>query len=159
MATVAAPFGVKGWVKIQPFSEMDDALADYAEWQIKRGEQWVSYAVREFKLHGNGVVVSLAGVDDRDTAFALRGSEIAVPRASLPPAPENEYYWSDLIGLDVVNSQSVLLGQVEKILEAGAHDVLVVRGERERLIPFVGQVVLEVDLSAHRILVDWHADF
>lgn len=159
MGRVSIPFGVKGWIKIQPFSEMDDTLADYGEWHILCQGQWVAYAVREVKLHGKGLIANFVGVDERDAAFVLRGREIAVPRISLPPAPANQYYWSDLIGLDVVNTHAHPLGTVEKLLEAGAHDVLVVQAERERLIPFVGQIVLEVDLAARRIVVDWQADY
>ncbi len=159
MGRLGAPFGVKGWVHVQPYSEMDDALADHAVWQVGRLGVWASYELEGFRPQGSKMVAKLVGVDDRDAAFALRGSEVAVPRASLPPAGQNEYYWSDLVGLDVVNVQGDRLGSVDHVIEAGAHDVLVVRGERERLIPFVGQIVLEVSLAARCITVDWQADY
>ena len=107
MGRVGAPFGVKGWVHVQPYSEMDDALADHAVWQVGRSGMWADYALEEFRPQGNKMVAKLVGVDDRDAAFALRGSEIAVPRTSLPPAGLNEYYWSDLVGLEVVTAQGV----------------------------------------------------
>ena len=84
---------------------------------------------------------------------------LTVPRETLPPAPENEYYWSDLIGLDVINTKGVAFGKVKELLESGAHDVLVVSGDRERLIPFVGQIVKKVDLAAGTLEVDWEADY
>lgn len=159
MGRVAVPFGVKGWIRIQSFSEEIEALDDYDVWYLGRGSVWQSYSVLDIKLHGNGLVALLDGVEDRDAALALRSREIAVPRALLPPAPENQYYWSDLIGLTVVNEQGVVLGDIAQLLESGAHDVLVVRGDRERLIPFVGPIVRTVDLAARRVLVDWQPDY
>ena len=159
MGRVAVPFGVKGWARIQSFSEEIETLDAYDSWYLGRDGVWQSYAVLDVRLHGNGLVALFEGVEDRDAALALKGREIAIPRDWLPPAPENQYYWSDLIGLTVVNQQGIVLGEVAQLLEAGAHDVLVVRGERERLLPFVGQIVLDVDLAARRVLVDWQPDY
>jgi len=159
MGRIAAPYGIKGWVKIQTFSESVDTLADYREWQIGRAGNWRPVRVLNARLHTNTLVAELEGIADRDAALALKGREIAVPRATLPPAPENEYYWSDLVGLDVINTQGVAFGKVKELLESGAHDVLVVSGERERLIPFVGQIVKTVDLAAGTLQVDWEADY
>lgn len=159
MGRVAAPYGIKGWIKIQTFSEAQDALADYPEWQLGRAGGWRTFRVLAVKIHARTLVAELEGVSDRDAALALKGSEIAVPRAALPPAPEGEYYWSDLIGLDVVNTHGESFGKIESLLESAAHDVLVVRGERERLIPFVGQIVKTVDLQAGIVQVDWEADY
>lgn len=159
MGRIAAPYGIKGWVKIQTFSESVDTLADYPEWQIGHTGNWRAVRILNAHLHTNTLVAELEGVADRDAALALKGSEIAVPRETLPPAPENEYYWSDLIGLDVINTQGVAFGKVKELLESGAHDVLVVSGERERLIPFVGQIVKKVDLTAKTLEVDWEVDY
>lgn len=163
MARIAAPWGVKGWVKVQPFSQLDDALADYPVWQLRQGAGWLAYNVEAFQAHGNQMVAKLAGVNDRDAAFALRGAEIGVPKSSLPPAGNDEYYWSDLLGLQVINLQGQVLGRVSRMLEAGAHDVLVVATHAEPvgelLIPFVGAIVRQVDLTARTIQVDWQADY
>ena len=159
MGRIAAPYGIKGWVKIQTFSESVDALADYPEWQIGRAGSWRAVRILNARLHTNMLVAELEGIVDRDAALALKGSEIAVPRETLPPTPENEYYWSDLIGLDVINTRGVAFGKVKELLESGAQDVLVVSGERERLIPFVGQIVKKVDLAAETLEVDWEADY
>lgn len=159
MGYVAAPFGVRGWIRVHAYTEAGDGLLDYPVWWLGKPGAWRECAVLESEVHSKSLVVRLEGCDDRDAAAALRGSLIAVPRESLPPAGADEYYWSDLIGLRVVNTQGQDLGRVEKLLETGANDVLVVQGERERLIPFVAPFVLDVDLAAGRIRVDWDADY
>lgn len=159
MGRIAAPFGIRGWVKVQPFTEEIDGLLDFPLWHLGRGEQWREVAVLEADVHHKTLVARLDGCNDRDAAAALKGLEVAVTREALPAAAENEYYWSDLIGLEVVNAQGEVLGKVADMLETGANDVMVVAGERERLIPFVAQVILEVDLAAGRINVDWGADY
>jgi 16S rRNA processing protein RimM len=159
MGRIAGPFGILGWVKVQPFTETIDGLLDFPVWNLGRGEQWREVKVLESEAHHKTLVARLEGCNDRDAAAALKGLEIAVPREALPDAPENEYYWSDLIGLEVVNVQGEVLGKVVDILETGANDVLVLEGERERLLPFTAQVILEVDLAARRINVDWGSDY
>lgn len=159
MGHVSAPFGVQGWIKVHAYTEAADGLFDYPVWWIGKPGAWREYEVVSGDVHGKSLVAQLAGCADRNAAAALKGSQIAVPRKSLPAAEADEYYWNDLIGLRVVNTQGQDLGQVEKLLETGANDVLVVRGERERLIPFVANSVLEVDLKAGCIRVDWDADY
>ncbi len=159
MGRVAAPYAVRGWVKIQTFTENLDSLLDYPVWQLRHDGQWRNYSVREAKPHGHYLVAWLAGVGDRTTAAALCGSEVAVARAERPPAGKDEYYWDDLIGLTVVNLAGDTLGQVSGLLETGAQDVMQVTGERERLIPFVAPIVHAVDQAHGRILVDWERDY
>ncbi len=163
MGRINAPFGVKGWVKIKPFTETLDALLDYPAWQVGKDGQWRNADVEDATVHGDFIVAKLAGCNDRDAAFALRGQEIAVNREEMPDAEEGEYYWEDLIGLTVVNREGVELGKVASLMETGAHDVLVVKGEKEAgkeiLIPFVGVYVLNVDLAQGRIEVDWGLDY
>jgi 16S rRNA processing protein RimM len=159
MGRVAAPFGVQGWIKVQPFTKEVGGLKPFAVWWLGSGDNWREYPVAEAGVHGQTLIAKLAGCDDRDAAAALKGCEIAVPREQLPAAESDEYYWADLIGLAVVNTQGEALGTVSELLATGANDVLVVQGERERLIPFIAQVVLEVDLAARLIRVDWGADY
>jgi 16S rRNA processing protein RimM len=159
MGRIGAPFGIKGWIKVQPYTETLDSLFDYDLWQVGRSEGWQDFAVEEAAVHGDGLIAKLVGIDNREQAFALRGREIAVNREELPQTAENEYYWNDLIGLTVVNGQGVELGQVAGLMETGSHDVLVVKGERERLIPFADAYVASVDLPGRRIEVDWEADW
>jgi len=164
MGRIVAPYGVLGWLKVLPDTEAIDGLFDYPTWWIGKDDQWREMQVQDAKIHNDVLVVKLKGVDDRDAAFACKGKQVAVPRESLPEPEENEYYWSDLIGLAVKNKQGDDFGQIVDVLETGANDVLVVntgkeRGNVERLLPFIDQVVLEVDLNAKSMLVDWDADF
>lgn len=159
MGRLGAPFGIKGWLKVQPYTETLDSLFDYDLWQIGQGDGWQDFEVEEAAVHGDGLIAKLVGIDDRDQAFALRGREIAVNREELPEAAEDEYYWSDLIGLTVVNREGIELGQVAGLMETGSQDVLVVKGDREHLIPFVDAYVTRVDMPGGRIDVDWGLDW
>lgn len=114
----------------------------------------------EGRQHGKGVVAHLQDCDDRDQAQALMGHEIGIRRDQLPVTAPGEYYWSDLHGLKVITLDGEALGTVDHLIETGANDVLVVKGERERLIPFISeQVIISVDLDAGEIQVDWDKDF
>lgn len=159
MGRIAAPYAIRGWIKVQPFTEYLDSLLDYPVWRLGKQTGWQEYRVLDARIHSNSLIAQLEGVNDRSQAEALQGLEIAVARDELPEAEADEYYWDDLIGLDVVNLEGVNLGKVAGILETGAHDVLKVSGERERLIPFTEPIVVEVDLQAGRIKVDWGADY
>ena len=160
MGRITAPFGVKGWVKVRPLTAAARNLLDYPRWQVQRDAGWQEYEVAEARVHSpTEVVARLAGLDDRDAAARLRGADIAVARSALPQAGQDEYYWADLIGLRVVNGEARELGAVVEILETGANDVLVVRGERERLIPFIASVIREVDAAGGVLRVEWGADY
>jgi 16S rRNA processing protein RimM len=159
MGRIAAPFGVKGWVKVQPFTATAKNLLAYATWWVGDGDDWQEFAVSEARAQGRSVVARLEGCEDRDSAFRFRGKEIAVPRARLPKPQPNEYYWADLIGLNVVSKAGQDFGRLISIIETGANDVLVVQGERERLIPFIAEVIGEVDLEAGVMRVNWDADY
>lgn len=159
MGRILAPYGVRGWIKVRPQTESTDGLLGYRTWWLGKQGEWNSYQLLEGRVHGTDVVARLEGVADRDLAAQLRGCEVAVPRSELPPAPEGEYYWADLIGLEVVNRDGVRLGQVAEVFATGANDVLVVRGELERLIPFVEAVVVDVDLEGALLTLDWGADY
>jgi 16S rRNA processing protein RimM len=161
---IGAPYGVRGWVKVYSYTETVDNLLHYVPWYIRAENApqapWQEAVVSEAKAHGKGIVAKLAGCEDRDDAAALRGREIAIRRDQLPPPAEGEYYWIDLQGLEVQTLDGVSLGIVDHLLETGANDVLVVKGERERLIPYVqGPIVKEVDLDRGVIRVDWDPDY
>jgi 16S rRNA processing protein RimM len=159
MGHVSAPFGVRGWVKVRTYTETPDSLLDFPVWWLGKGQDWREYRVLEANVHGSDVVARLEGSDDRNFAETLQGHEVAVPREQLPETGSDEFYWSDLIGLRVENAQGVVLGVVDSLMETGANDVLVVKGERQRLIPFVRSVVLSVNLGDRLISVDWDAEF
>jgi 16S rRNA processing protein RimM len=159
MARVAGAFAVKGWVKLQVFTERVDSLLEYRTWWLQREGHWEPVEVEEGSAQGRALLAKLKGCDDREAAAALCGCDVAVPRDCLPPAAQGEYYWADLEGLRVGNLRGEPLGVVAGLLETGANQVLVVRGERERLIPFVGAVVKTVDVARGEVVVDWEADF
>ena len=161
MGRVIAPYGVLGWLKIHPETEQFDGLLDYKTWWVGKDEDWRELKVESAKTHNDVLVVKLQSVDDRDAAFACKGKQIAVPRASLPKLEKEEYYWSDLIGLTVKNQQNIDFGKIIDVFATGANDVIVAKSEtgQERLMPYIAQVILEVDLDAKTMLVDWDADF
>jgi len=159
MGRVAGAFGIKGWVKVQTFTESIDSLLAYPIWWLNAGTGWSENKVEEATVHGRSVIAKLAGIDDRDAAAKLGGAAVAVPRSALPPNAGGEYYWTDLVGLRVMNVQGIALGRVAKLLETAAQQVLLVEGERERLIPFIEPVVVSVDVAGGSLVVDWDADF
>jgi 16S rRNA processing protein RimM len=159
MGQVLGPFGIQGWVRLKTFTESPDSLAGHPEWWLGTKAGWRSAILEGFKVRPAAVSAKLEGVDDRNAAELLRGLEVAVTREDLGEAEEGEFYWVDLVGLAVVNLQGEALGRVEELLRTGGADVLVVRGERERLIPFVAGYVKSVDRGAGRITVDWEAGY
>jgi len=159
MGRITGAFGIKGWVKVQPFTETPGGLTAHRFWWIEKDGSWSRCEVEQAEVQGPAVAAKLAGCEDRDAAALFRGREVGVPRSDLPDAGENEFYWADLIGLSVVNEAGENLGSVARLLETGANDVLVVEGDRERLIPFIEEVVREVDLGGGLIRVDWGPDF
>lgn len=160
MGRVSGAYGVRGWLRVRSDCEPAEQLLDYSPWQLKTAAGWRCHALEAGRSHGSGLVAKLASVDDRDEARALVGADIAVARSLLPRLAEGEYYWNDLIGLGVVTRHGRPLGRVTGLMPTGANDVLVVSGERERLIPFIPeQVVLAVSTESGCIEVDWDPDF
>jgi 16S rRNA processing protein RimM len=159
MGRIAGPFGVKGWVKVQPFTAATKSLTVYATWWLGRDGGWQEHQIEQAKAQGRVVVAKLKDCEDPETAMLLRGRQVAIPREAFPQTEASEFYWADLIGLRVVNDAAQDFGEVIQILETGANEVLVVQGERERLIPFIADVIREVDLAAGVIRVDWGVDY
>lgn len=159
MGRVRAPHGVKGWIKVQPFTQAIDGLLGYPEWWLGRDGQWQKHRIAESAVHGAVVVARLQDCTDREAAVALKGAEVAVPRALLPVNRDGEYYWNDLLGTEVLNRHGERLGRVAQLLDTGANSVLVLDGERKLLIPFVGGVILDVDVADRRLVVDWEHDY
>jgi len=158
MGRVAGPFGIRGWIKVQPFTRSVDSLLGHGAWWLGREGQWGSSKVEEGAVHGRSLIAKLEGYDDRDAAARLKGLNVALPRTALPASADGEYYWSDLIGLEVANREGTALGRVTGLMETGASQVLIVRGERERLIPFAEPVVISVEVAGGRLTVEWDAD-
>lgn len=161
MGRVVAAQGLLGWVKVQAFTEHLDTLIDYDTWQMGNDTHpWREFKVLECKLHTKVLVAKLEGIADRTAAENCKGLLIAVPRISLPKQGDDEYYWSDLIGMSVINLEGEQLGRVDNLLDMGANDILCVHGDKgEILIPFLAHVVQQVSLDEKLIRVDWQADY
>lgn len=164
MGRVVAPFGIKGWIKVQVFTEEVGSLLDFPDWQIGREGEWTQHQLLEGAVHGKVILARLAGFDLPETVAALRGKDIAVPRAALPPSGDAEFYWTDLVGMTVVNREGLTFGRVAKVFDNGAHSVLAVEAEGSStgtgiLIPFVAAYIDGVDTAEGKIRVDWQPDF
>jgi len=159
LGRISGLFGVRGWVKVYSYTEPREAVLNYDRWLLSSQDGWQEATVAEGQRHGKTVIVRIDGYDDRDQAAGLVGTDIGIPRDELPETGDDQYYWSDLEGLSVVHRDGTELGKVSHLLETGANDVMVVKGETERLIPFVlDKVVLGVDLAKREIRVDWEWD-
>lgn len=168
---IADAWGIKGWFRIIPHSAVPEALFSSKRWYLQppdRGPRTFSgtllLPIREAREHSDSVVASAADIPDRDAAEALKGARVFVPRSSFPSTADDEYYWVDLIGLEVVNREGLALGAVKDLVSTGPQTVLVLAFEEggkpaERMIPFVAAYVDRVDLQARRITVDWQADY
>jgi len=160
LGKVGGLYGVRGWVKLWSFTDPVENLLDYREIELAQAGEWRAARLVEGRRQGQALVARFEGCADRDDAALLVGAELAVMRDRLPAPAAGEYYWADLVGLKVVTTEGVELGQVEHMMATGANDVMVVKGERERLLPFLpGRFVNEVDLAGGRIVVDWDPDF
>jgi 16S rRNA processing protein RimM len=168
---IADAWGIKGWFKVLPYSASPEALFSSKRWFLQPAERGaktfsgnVLLKVKEAKEHSDSVVATSAEVPDRNAAELLKGARIFVSRASFPTPETDEYYWVDLIGLDVVNREGVALGAVRELLHTGPQTVLVLAYEeegkaKERMIPFVSAYIDTVDLAGRRITADWQPDY
>lgn len=156
LGRISGLYGVRGWVKVFSYTQPRDNILTYPTWYVNRKPVQLAQG----KVHGKGIIAQLAGIDDRDVAATFIQQEISVPRSDLARLSAGEYYWMDLIGMQVQTLQGDVLGTVDHLFETGANDVLVVKGDRERLLPWVpDQVICEVDLVQRLIRVDWEPDF
>ncbi|WP_394176286.1 ribosome maturation factor RimM [Thalassotalea litorea] len=167
LGKIGAVYGIKGWLKIHSFTEEPEAIFDYSPWVLNLGGSKQNVEVSEWRRHNNGLIAKFADINDRNDAQLRTGAEILVSDAQLPELPEGEFYWRDLIGMDVVNEQGYNFGKVTDIMETGSNDVLVVKanrndafGQKERLIPYLeDQVIKSVSLDEKQIDVDWDPGF
>jgi 16S rRNA processing protein RimM len=168
---IADAWGVKGWFKVIPHSASPEALFSSRRWWLQPAERGAKtfagtalLRIREAREHSDSIVASAHDVDDRNAAELLKGARIFVPRSSFPTAGDDEFYWVDLIGLDVVNREGAAMGRVKDLMATGPQTVLVLEYDNagepaERMIPFVSAYVDQVDLEARKITVDWQADY
>ena len=171
VARIADAWGVKGWFKVLSHSSDPQALFNAKQWFLLPAEKGAKHftgtsvlLMRQARFHGDTVVASAEGVDDRSAAESLKGARVFVSRADFPQAGDDEYYWVDLMGLSVINREGIVLGVVRDLLSTGPQTVLVIEYEedgktRERMIPFVSAFVDQVSLQDKRISVDWQPDY
>lgn len=167
LGKVGAVYGIKGWLKIHSFTDELEAILDYFPWSLKLGNKTQTVEITDWRKHNKGLIVKVDSIDDRDEAQALVGSEILTTENSLPDLPQGEFYWRDLIGMNVVTTKGYDLGVVSDMMETGANDVLVVKAnlndgfsKKERLIPYLLEQVIEsVSIENKQICVDWDPGF
>jgi 16S rRNA processing protein RimM len=159
LGSIGAAFGVQGWVRINSYTDPPDNILTYGRWRIGRSGRWQDIEVEAGRVTAKGVLAKLAGIETPEDARLHVGAEIAVARSELPPPSKGEYYWIDLEGLEAVSKDGVTLGRIDHFRETPAGHVVVVRGERERWIPFVKERIAQVDLDAGRVVLDWDADW
>lgn len=167
VGSLGAVYGIKGWLRINTYTDEAADIFKYSPWHIGRDGAWQPVKVGQWRWHNKGLVAKLAHIDDRDEAALLTGMNIAVYSSELPVLTEDEFYWRDLIGLRVINQDGYDMGQVEHLFATPANDVLVVTankndafGKRERLIPFIqSRHIIEIEQETGKITVDWPADF
>ncbi|MEI6895545.1 MAG: ribosome maturation factor RimM [Colwellia sp.] len=167
LGKVGAVYGIKGWLKIHSFTGETEAILDYFPWSLKLGNKTQTVEITDWRKHNKGLIVKVAGIDDRDVAQTLVGSEVLTREAALPNLPQGDFYWRDLIGMSVVTNKGYDLGVVADMMETGANDVLVVKAnlndgfsKKERLIPYLFEQVIEsVSIENKQICVDWDPGF
>lgn len=160
MGYIKGAFGIKGWVKIKADTEYTDSLLDYADWRLRKQNHILNVSLEEGKAVGDELQVKFSEISDRDAAASLRGYTIEIPRESFASAEEGEYYWTDLVGMQVINRSGELIGEVSNLMETGAHDVLIINGASgQKLIPFVAHFIDDVDNDKKVITVDWGLDY
>ncbi len=159
LGRIVGLFGLKGWVKIFSYSDPRESILNYDGYLLRQNDAWREVVIVEGKKHGKSVIARFDGINDPDQASELIGSDVAISRDRLPSPEVGSFYWRDLEGMSVINRDGTDFGEVAYLMETGANDVLVTKGDQERLIPFVtDKVILDVDTANRVITVDWEWD-
>ena len=157
---LGAAHGVRGWLRVQSFTDPPQRLFEWKRWRLHSEQGAASeVTVLEARQQGNGWVARLEGIDDRDAASRLTGQLVLVEREELPPTEGREHYRADLVGFSVMNLDGALLGTVDHFIDTPGNAVMVVKGDRERLIPVTEQHLLVIDKGQRLLTVDWPEDF
>lgn len=160
LGKVNGVFGVKGWIKVYSYTAQQDDILSYKAWYLQQAGKWRKVKLLNGQRQGKTLVAHIEGITDRDQALALQGVLIGTEREALPALPADQFYWSDLVGLSVVTVEQQELGKISHLFETGANDVMVVKGDRERWIPWLmNDVIRQVDLDNKIVQVDWDPDF
>jgi 16S rRNA processing protein RimM len=152
-------FGVRGWIKVNSFVNPPKNILDFKPWLIKKNDSWEELYIEASRIHANHIIVKLPKCESPEEARNFTNIKIGVWHKQLPKLKTNEYYWTDLVGLQVINLNKIDLGIVQSIIATGANDVLIVIGDRKRLIPYTSNVIINVDLAKKNIQVDWEPGF
>ena len=158
LGKITGAHGIKGWLKIQSFSSPPENILNYPQWIINNQGEEDFYSIEQGRKHHNKIVVKLEKIDDRNTAESLINSKIQILRSDLPKLSNENYYWSDLEGLSVLNSEEKVIGKIESLIETGANDVMVIITSKDErvLIPFVmHEIIKEVNVDLNYIKIDW----
>ena len=154
------PHGIKGFATVISFTEPRDNIVHYANWYGYIDYEWQLIKRLATEITHKSILTQIEGYQDRETVARLTNVDIAIPRTQLPALPKDEYYWHELVGMSVVTEQKVDLGSVVEVMSTGSNDVLVVVGDKRRLIPYLlGSSVIDIDPNKRIITVDWDLDF
>lgn len=161
LGKLGSVYGVKGWLRLHSYTKPIENIFSYDNWLIKKNGQWQAIEKEDGKFHCKGIVIKLTGVDDREHARHFTNAEIGVIKQDLPELDNDEYYWNDLIGLEVINKDGSLLGKITEVFNpSNSNDVFIVQADKKRhLIPFVNGIVDKIDLTSGKAYVDWDEDF
>lgn len=153
---ISGIYGIKGWVKIESYTRPPENIFLYSPWYVEKDNEQQKIKLLEGKNHGKGLIAMLENINDRDVARKFIDANISIMRSQLPELESGEYYWSDLLGMRVIDQKDNVLGQLQQIMETGANDVLVIEGEKRHLIPLIwDKYVLDVNQDKGTIRVDW----
>ena len=161
---IGAPYGVKGWVKINSYTDEKTGIFSYVPWIIGSGQQ---HQVVQWRTHNKALVAQLSGIDSRDDAERIKNLAISIESTQLPELGDDEVYWRDLMGMQVVTNAGYSLGLVKEIFATGANDVMLIKantndafGQKERMLPILfDQVILQIDKASATITVEWDPAF
>lgn len=152
-------YGTRGWLRIQSFTEHPTDLFNYPDWHMQHRGHWQAITVTQHKVHGDSFIIKLADCDTPEQARLYANNPVGIFKQELPILAQEEYYWTDLIGLRVVNSDNIELGIVDHLLETASNDVMVVKGKKRHLLPYTDDVVQSIDLKQKQMIVEWDEDF
>lgn len=156
---LGAAFGVRGQLKVTSYTDPVTNILDYPNLYIQHQGDWMPLLVEQLKRQGDTIVIKMVGIDDRDIAKTYTNDLIGIDRDALPTTEDDEYYWSDLIGMTVTNTEQVELGTIIEMRDTGANDVMIIKGKKRHLVPFIDSVLQSVDRDKKHIIVDWDDDF
>lgn len=152
-------FGVQGWVKIFSHAHPRKNILSYQPWHIEVDGVWTTLEIIKGRVQGKTIVAQLDGVNDREIARSYIGTELYIEKSQLPKLPEGEYYWDELTGIKVINTEGVVLGKITSMVDTGANSVMVVNGDKEHWVPYIEPFLISIDMDKRQILVDWDENF